>query len=1279
MKTKKSRTILAAAMCAILALVSFAAIGCKKTKGGGQAPEATIAMSVSAATVMQFHTVTLTATTENTDEAVIWKTSDSSVATVAGGTVRGIKPGSATITASAGGASATCAVTVTESDVLPVVTGSWDQSGITLDKGGTFAVNLTIKCDGNDISDLAAIEWERTGADGIASIEPGSNSAMATITGREYGDTAFIAKATIDDKEYVSGELNVHVGKTGVVIDVTGDNVTEDVGSYSARVAMINANEGADVSQITLSVAVTEEGEPVESNQVEWTMLPEDSIISVDKSAGTVTAVSVGEAAITISYGGTSTVVNVTVYRPEVEITSASTIWFETAVANEIDFASVVSEKRVDGDSGNPEEATVNGGKCEVSYSDKLDITSEEAGKFTGCEGEDVTLAVSTDKVTYNIPVTVVTKAISTKDELKERMTYLRAIGGNATDFEGVLVLADDIDMEGETLNDASGYRSDKYVPTLAAGMFDGRGHIIFNAVADHNAGGLFAGLKGNATVIKDTVFVNAQIKGNAGLVVGRAFAGTIDNVIVYGKFISGGTQNNFPASLLVSDFGDPRTPVVQNCLIVSAGHDSAVNLAGMIVGGANQYHREDIENHFSHNITVNLAPGNGLDSRMPHAGEGLAVTDPGRKTEHTEALGTTLAFHGWNEYLAWAADNDEESYLGAGQQLLNGIPVAKAILAGGNALISEVNDFFGTAAITSSVTSVATGEGKYEVETTGLLTKLSLDEGATAKGYTLDNNVVVFPDTVAAGDRFTVTITDLVTGQALQQTLTVKLIESTDIAIADTFEVDVYHTKSENGGTGTVTLDVSAQKGQIGETAFDEVTIKTNKGGADEQVISGAAYNDGKITFGVDALGYAYGEGIPFEVSLVKKNGGDAIKSVTLSFKVDIVTMIIKTKEEFGGALEKNGRLDSDPAVLDGFMKVALEYGNALVTQKATNTDTEKKSIYFKGLFRLGNDIEYNAPFRMNNAATVAQGSSNGSTWHDDKEIQCGFSGIFDGRGYSVIGLEMCANNAGIFGMIAGHASSQGTGGIVKNVAFLNASYNVGDGGGIIAFRVDGTIENVYIQAATTRGDSNANSGIICREVGPHGILRHVFVEYTKADTYGTNGANSGKSAGTIVSEYGNGPVDGLYAVGATEDYALDTRKTKLTELRAEAKVYKTLAEMEAAGLETDWGDMWTVKNGVPVFKFADDNAVLGGVYKLAIGGDESVSIAGLADDKFTPEVTGGAYRKYELDTTDGFTVDEHGVVNVSAAKEAGKTFTLKVTDLATGLTEQKTYTLTA
>ena len=87
-------------------------------------PVQSVSLSSSTLTLNEGESKTLTATvlpTNATSRVVVWRVSPAGVATVANGVVMGIKAGSCTVTATAGGKSASCTVTVAEVETAQLI------------------------------------------------------------------------------------------------------------------------------------------------------------------------------------------------------------------------------------------------------------------------------------------------------------------------------------------------------------------------------------------------------------------------------------------------------------------------------------------------------------------------------------------------------------------------------------------------------------------------------------------------------------------------------------------------------------------------------------------------------------------------------------------------------------------------------------------------------------------------------------------------------------------------------------------------------------------------------------------------------------------------------------------------------------------------------------------------------------------------------------------------------------------------------------------------------
>lgn len=111
-----------------------------------------VTMSRTTASLNVGETVTLSATvapSDATDKNITWSSSNTSVATVSGGTVTAKAVGSATITATAGGKTATCTVTVTDKNATVVsVVGKSEAAAKTALENAGFKVSISYDYSG---------------------------------------------------------------------------------------------------------------------------------------------------------------------------------------------------------------------------------------------------------------------------------------------------------------------------------------------------------------------------------------------------------------------------------------------------------------------------------------------------------------------------------------------------------------------------------------------------------------------------------------------------------------------------------------------------------------------------------------------------------------------------------------------------------------------------------------------------------------------------------------------------------------------------------------------------------------------------------------------------------------------------------------------------------------------------------------------------------------------------------------------------------------------------
>ena len=175
------------------------------------------------------------------DRAVAWSSSDRSVVTVdKTGTVQGLKPGTATVTATAEGKSGTCAVTV-KAKAVGVTDVTLDRAELTLTEGETETLTATVRPDNadnrkvtwsSDKTEVATVD----GAGRVTAVKPGE--AVVTVTTEDGG---FRSGCTVTVKEFSSGfEVGGLFYKTAEgysmdFVEVTGN---QGGGKYSGDVVV---------------------------------------------------------------------------------------------------------------------------------------------------------------------------------------------------------------------------------------------------------------------------------------------------------------------------------------------------------------------------------------------------------------------------------------------------------------------------------------------------------------------------------------------------------------------------------------------------------------------------------------------------------------------------------------------------------------------------------------------------------------------------------------------------------------------------------------------------------------------------------------------------------------------------------------------------------------------------------------------------------------------------------------------------------------------------------
>ena len=341
-------------------------LGC--TEKETQVEVSSVSLNTSTIEMVEGETFSLVATVLPKDaeyDGVIWASSNASVANVNSGAVSAVKEGTATITASAGGKSATCSVKVS-SKIVAVTSITLDKTSLSMKVGETETITATVNPD---------------------------NATDKTVTwGSSDVSVATVADGIVTAKS--PGTVTV-TAKSGICTTDCNVTVTVDIESLSLDKTNLSLSIG-ETAQLTATV----KPDNATDKNVSWTS-SDESIAKVDN--GKVTAVKSGKATITAKCGGKIAECAVTVTVPTGSVTLDKTT-LSLAVGETAQLTATVkpddaTDKNVTWTSSDESVAKVVNGKVTAVKSGKATITAKCGGKTAECA---VIVTVPTGSVTLD-------------------------------------------------------------------------------------------------------------------------------------------------------------------------------------------------------------------------------------------------------------------------------------------------------------------------------------------------------------------------------------------------------------------------------------------------------------------------------------------------------------------------------------------------------------------------------------------------------------------------------------------------------------------------------------------------------------------------------------------------------------------------------------------------------------------------------------------------------------------------------------------------------------
>ena len=259
----------------VFALAAGTSVICVKTEDGGFEAQCQVVVTVAVSgltldpaelTLDEGESKTITATitpSDATDQEVLWESSDTSVATVDGGQVTGVKAGTAVITATTkdGGKTASCTVTV----IAHAKSVSLNKTSLRLEKGTSETLQATVLPENTTDKSIVWSSSDESVAkvaeDGkVTAMGPGNATILVeTVDGGKQAECAVTVTVSVSSLSLDPSDLQMKVGETSTLaLTISPEDATErDITWSSSSPSVATVKDGVVTAVKSGSTRIT--------------------------------------------------------------------------------------------------------------------------------------------------------------------------------------------------------------------------------------------------------------------------------------------------------------------------------------------------------------------------------------------------------------------------------------------------------------------------------------------------------------------------------------------------------------------------------------------------------------------------------------------------------------------------------------------------------------------------------------------------------------------------------------------------------------------------------------------------------------------------------------------------------------------------------------------------------------------------------------------------------------------------------------------------------------